>query len=255
MLLAPVSSIINAISNSYNNQEHEVDDSNQVMLYVDGFINSYNNSLFAKTFVNWTVNQDGLSLDGQVMNFITKETFEGVEFSVIDTVSSLADIATIFVDKIAFTGGAGGIPIDIGAVTSAEVITQLFDALRKSDLLLAALPVAAEIAMNEELFGSFMAGFDPKVLNVSDIEWKNEIDNCETMILDIVHSGIIDQFVNRETDPVTGELVPFSVSDFISSCLTSTTFNKVEHVLKTIDNSKLLSRAVPAVIAWLAQTN
>ena len=120
MLLAPVSSIVNAISNSYNKNEHDAN--GEIMLYVDGFMKSYNNSLFAKTFVNWTVNDQGLSLDGQVMDFITKSTFENVEFSVIDTVSSMADIATIVIDDVA-VGMDGSFVIDAGALASAEVIS------------------------------------------------------------------------------------------------------------------------------------
>lgn len=248
LLLSPLTSLVSALNSAY--QKHGgSDNQNQYVLYIDSFLDTYNSSLFAKTFLNWTADESGLTIDAQIINALTSTTLDNASVGICDTVYSIGEIGTILSDAISSTDGK--ISIDYGAIASAEMVEELFDALRGSDLFLVVVPIVAELAMNEQVFTTFMKEFDPRLLNMSEVDWLSEMNNVETMMLDIINSGVLSQFIDED-----GHLIKdIKADELIKSCLTAQSFQKVEHLLSTIDNSKLLSRAIPSIISWFASTN
>lgn len=247
MLLAPVTSIINAINGPLKNAD-KGENTNQIVLYMDSFIKNYNNSLFAKTFINWTADANGLTLDAQVMNAITSSTFENVEISIIDTIHSVSEIGSALVSAIAFDPSFS---VNLPTALSTEVVTSIFDSLDSSGLILSVLPVAAELVMNEDMVGKVLKGIDPRLLDMSDVDWRSELRNAETMILDLINSDVVGNLISDDGKSIK----KIELSEFIPQCMTSTTFSKVEHALSTIDDSKLMKRLIPSIVSWLGSTN
>lgn len=243
LFFSPFSSLVNAVNQGYHNKEH--DQNNQIVALVGSFLDTYNNSLFAKTFVNWTTNDSGLTLDAAAINLITSSAVSNGSFGIIQSIESLTEITSYLIDGVSASEN-GAVTISTDVILSVETIMGLFDAIRNSGLLTTIVPIAAELASNEAL----LAKMNLQGLGLSDIEWAKEVDNAETIALDIINSGMLDKIVDEDGKP------NLSPSAFIDNFLKSSkVYSKVQHALSIIDDSKLLSRAIPSLISFVISTN
>lgn len=253
LFIAPLTSIVNVANQSWQKIEH--DPNNELVQNVDKFVNLYNDSLFAKTFFNWTVNDQGLTLDAQLIDYVTTTVVGGAEVSLTQTLSSLTDIGSLLLNSV--TDINGNNPINFGYLLSEKTLTELFSSINKSQLFTYLLPIAATVAMNLDVVREVI---DPKLIEISDIDWVNEINNVQTVTIDLVNSGILDLFLDENGNPIqnngaTPEQTMQQVEQLINKMLSKESYPYFERIISSIDESKLLSRVIPALLMTVSEGN
>lgn len=243
LFLTPFTSMINIVNQNYKGSDKS--ESNQIVSYLDGFVESYDNSLFAQTFFNWKVNEStGLTLDSTILEALTQSTFENGSVGIISSIDSIADVGSTVLQYVGIDGNNSF----TSATISQESIEAIFASLKDSDLVMMVLPIAATMCLNSGLLANTI---DTTSLDLTDVEWKQELDVVESMAIDVANSGVIDLFVNED-----GKFsVPSDITSILTELLSEKNYANVYKLLSRIDDSKLLSRALPAVVNYLAKAN
>ena len=239
LLLSPLTSMVNIINQNYSRRN----DDNEIVSYLNGFMDSYDNSLFAKTFFNWTVDSSsGLTLDATILNNLTSSSLENGSIGIISSVSELTNIASILAENI-LIGPNGEITFSVPEMVNQEYIEALFASLKDSNLLMTIIPIAVQLSINSDLLADVV---DMSMLDLSDAEWDKELDAIETITIDIANSGLVDSFMDEEGNIV----IPSDPASIVTSLLTNKAYQYTYHALSTISKSKLLSRSIPALIQY-----
>lgn len=240
LFFSPFSSMINIINQNYSRR----DDENQVVAYLNGFVETYDNSLFAQTFFNWTVDPStGMTIDTTILNSLTSSSLKNGSIGIIESVSELTKIANVLAENIVI-GSDNKITFSIPEMVSQEYIETLFASLKDSNLVMMIIPLAIQISLNSDLLADYV---DTSLLDLSDAEWDKELDAIETIAIDVANSGIVDSFLDDDGNFV----LPTDNAVLISSLLTKKAYSYTYHALTTISESKLLSRSIPALIQYL----
>jgi hypothetical protein len=204
-------------------------------------MDSYDNSLFAQVFFNWTTNDDDLTIDTAFINAITSSSFEDSSISLVSAVSELVELTSYFSNSI--TINEQGVTVELSIILDEEIISQFFDSLRESTLITYLLPVAVEVALNIADIETFV---DPSLLEISDIDWVQELENVENLYLNLLESGLVEELTsNGVSNP----------NALIKSLLSEEKYPYVLNAIHSIDNSKLLSRSIVAVMNANIQNN
>lgn len=243
MLIAPFSAIVNTVNRSWQN--NKPDSSNEMVVTIGGFIDAYNNSIIGQSVFNWTIDGTSITFDASIMNSFTSVTINGVTTSLLDQLSNVAEIGTIM--SGAFLEGTD-LTIDTAYLLSAETLNALFSSLNSSGLVTILLPVIATIALNSDMLSQYI---DSELLEISDFDWKDETANIELMLADVLYSGILSGILDEDG----GVLDEFDFKKMTEVMLSDESYGYIKRALETIDKSKLLSRAIPAIISTLAITN
>lgn len=250
LFLAPLSSLVNVANNIYQNSDKE-NNNELVTSEIGTFLDVYNNSVFAQAFFNWTVNDDGLTIDAQIMNDIITSTVDNVSISIINEISNLGDAALTIMNGLFFDQNGGtNVAVDYTYFLSEDVINSLFASLQNSNLIMLLLPIATTIAVNS---GTLDNVIDSSLLDLSDFEWDNEeIDTLHTMVLDVINSGILDNFFDPETGEVRNVIY---VGDLVEDIFSTDNYQYFQRILLSIDDSTLLSRLLPTLIYTILEND
>ncbi len=242
LFLMPFTSLVNTINQSYQRYGKQSDDS--VVSDIGSFIDTYNDSLLAKTFFNWTVDENGTTIDAQLLDSIISTTVGDVETSLIETISNISDIGASVMD--AFSSSSNQI-FDYGVLLSEGTLKNIFTHLNDTKLFVYLLPIVANLALNSNLLAQYV---DTSLLEIDDINWSLELENIERMTLDVINSGVLDNFINEN-----GEFVSNSdTTAIVTSLLDRNSYSYLTRIFESIDNSKLLSRAIPSVLWTVSET-
>ncbi len=241
MTAAPLTALINTSNKAYQQTNQGASDG--YVQYVDKFMDSYDNSLFAQVFFNWTVNDENLSLDAAFMDAITTSTFDNGSISLVQTLSELVEIASHFSNSILIGTEEGGFTFDTAFLTNEAIVTSLFDSLQSSKLISYVLPIAIDIALNIDVVSQYV---DPALINASEMNWSEELQAIEDIYLSLLDSGFVADALDEQFSDPTAIVKPM---------LAEENYEHYTNVLKSIDNSKLLSRAIPSVIHKLVSSN
>lgn len=250
LFLAPLSSLVNVANYIYQNSDQE-NNSSIITNEIGTFLDVYNDSVFAQAFFNWTVNEDGLTIDAQIMNDITTSTVDNVSISIINEISNLGDAALTIMNGLFFDQNGGtNVAVDYTYFLSEDVINSLFASLQNSNLIMLLLPIATTIAVNS---GTLDDVIDTSLLDLSDFEWNNEeIDTLHTMVLDVVNSGVLDNFFDPETGEVRNVI---HVGDLVEDIFSTDNYQYFQRILLSIDDSTLLSRLLPTLIFTILEND
>ena len=244
LFFTPLTSLVNTLNQSYQNNKPKSD--NEMVMNVGNFVDAYNNSLFAKILFNWSADENGMTFDTKFFSTFTTGVSEDVSVSLLGELANMSNLIVIGVSGMTQTE-EGQFAYDATQLLTKEIVDSAFSCLTKSNLLTSVIPLAADIALNSELLKEFIP---ERLLDVSDIDWKNEIKNVQDMIDCLFDSGVMDSLVvNNETGKK--EFRSFKdqdVVEFIEEILYKPNFDEVLNVFKSIDNSKLLARVVPALV-------
>ncbi|MEA5061205.1 MAG: hypothetical protein VB015_02160 [Erysipelotrichaceae bacterium] len=243
MFLVPFSALANTINQSW--QKNKPNSNNEILVTIGGFVDTYNQSILAQSLFNWTVAGTDVTFDTSILNTFTSVTIDGVKTSLMDQLSTLTNTGLIVSGAI---DEGTELTIDLNYLLSTETLSALFQNLNASGIITYVLPIAASIALNSDILSNYV---DTNLIDTSDINWKNEIENLESMSIDIIKSGLVESMFdengqfNQEFDPQT----------ILDSILSDSSYGYIKSAFEKIDNSKLLSRAVPAAISMLASSN
>ena len=242
LFLMPFTSLVNTINQSYQRYGKESDD--PIVNDITGFIDTYNDSMFAKTFFNWTIDENGVTFDTKLLDSIISTTVGDMETSFIDTIGNITDLGSSIINV--FTPASDTF-INYGALLSEETLKSLFANLNETQIFIYILPIASTIALNSNLLEKYV---DPNLIDVSDVDWTLELTNIETMALDVVNSGILNSFIDENGNFIENP----DTSKVIKNILSPSSYAYMMRTFENIDSSKLLSRAIPAIIWSLGET-
>ena len=251
LFMTPLTSLVNSLNQSY--QRHKTETNNQLITDIGNFVDAYNDSLFAKILFNWSVDSKGMTYDTRLFDTLT--TGVSGEYSI----GLVGELANIF--NVAVTAGYGitaadgsEITYDPTAMITKEVVDLAFDVVINSDLVTNVLPVVIEIALNSDILEAYVPG---RLVDLSDVDWGQELGYVRDMVDCVFDSGVVDNlFVVDENGHK--KMRSFEGNDlfqFIESIVYSENFNRLLDVFKSIDNSKVLTRAVPAVLSFVMNSS
>lgn len=250
LFFSPITSILNSVNQSYQRNKPTTQD--QMTTTIGGFIDAYNSSLFAQVFFNWTVDESGMTFDTRLIDTFTTGISEDVSFSFIKEFSAMTDLIMVGINGITFNENQE-IVADFASFLTKDVINSIFDGLEKSQIINTLIPLVADIALNSDLVDDLLQGaIPPGLLDLSDIEFKNEISNLRNMVNSLFDSGLIDElFVENEQGKLTLRSLETNADAvaFINDVVYSENFTEILNVFKHIDDSKLLTRAIPALLS------
>ncbi|NCA97272.1 MAG: hypothetical protein EOM77_03720, partial [Bacteroidia bacterium] len=243
MLIFPFSSLINNVVQAFKDEDNGVIIDNELLSNVTTIVDAYDNSVLANVLFNWTANSDGKTWDVMLMDSLTSADINGIKVSFIDELYNIVGIGKTLTSAGIFSEG-GMDSIGMTLLTNNKMVVSLLSALGNSGLVLMLIPVAVEIAKNLDVVKTFV---DPDLLDLSDVDWKSEINNIGKMYQAIYDTGFLDDFAS-------GDSFEFDAS-MISKLFEEETYSGMMNIFRSIDDSKLLSRAIPAVAYTMSQSN
>jgi len=244
MLIFPFSALVNNVVAAFKDEDNGVTLDNELLATLTTFVDAYDNSVLANVMFNWTENSSGQSWDVQLMDSLTSVDINGFKVSLMDELYNIVGLGkTITATGILSEEGIGA--IDASLVMNDDLVLSLISILGNSGLVLMLLPTAAQIVMNQEAVSQYI---DPALLDLSDIDWRHEVNNIGRMYSAVYESGILENVVDE-----SGNFV-FDPSN-LSMLFELDTYSGMMNLFDAIDDSKLLSRAIPAVAFTLANSN
>ena len=247
LFFTPFTSLVNSLNQSY--QRNKTNSEEASIHYVGNFVDAYNDSLFAKILFNWTVDKDGMTFDTKLFSTFTTGISEDVSISLVSELANLTDLAIIGANGIVNSQEAQ-ITYDATELLTKETIDSVFNVLTKSNLLTTIIPLAADIALNSSVLDEFIPN---RLIDLSDVDWKNEIGYVQEMIDCLFDSGVMNKLITTDENgkKTFRSFEGDNVLDFIEDVVYYEDFDKILGIFKSIDSSKVLTRVVPAVVYYL----
>ena len=251
LMFMPLTSLVNSINQSY--QRNRPNSNNEMILNIGNFVDAYNDSLFAKILFNWTVDENGMTLDTKLFDTFTTGVSEDVSIGLVGELANYTNLVII---------GAGGVvsteeaqfTYDATQLLTKEIANSVFDVLAQSDLLTTVLPLAVEIALNSSVLDEVIPN---RLLDLSDVDWKHEIGYMQEMVDSLFDSGVMDALIVTDENGRRAfrSFKDESVVDFVEKIVFNENFENILNIFKTIDQSKVFSRVIPAVFYFLAESD
>ena len=240
LFMTPFTSLVNSLNQSY--QRHKPDSDNEMVISIGNFVDAYNNSLFAKILFNWTVDESGMTLDTRLFDAFTTGISEDVSIGIVGELANITNLVIAASQGITSSTNSQ-FEYDPAALITQEFADLAFDVLIESDLVNTVLPVVVEIALNSDFLDQYLPG---RLVDMSDVEWSKEITYVKEMVDYIFESGVVSPLKSFEGNDLVA---------FIDDIINSDKFDTLLNAFKAIDNSKVLSRAVPALIQYVINSD
>jgi len=240
MFLSPFTSLVNTISSSFRDFDDRYGNQLDGALYqqIMAFINAYHDSTFAQTLFNWSLDENGLTIDTRLMDFITGETIDNYRLTLANELGSFVDIAATLLGSGAVDSTFAS--VDTSLLLTEDVVTNLVTSITGSTLIMRIIPIAVAIALNVQEVQAYV---DPSLINLDAVNWEEELINFGGILNGVIRTGILAPILQGNTD--INSLVPLLFSE--------TAAPEIMTILNTIDNSTFLSQVIPAVLYGLAQ--
>ena len=256
MFMSPLTSLVNSINQTYQRSKKESEiPQNEVIETIGGFLDSYNNSLFAQAFFNWTYNEKtGLTWDAKFVADLTTFSFNGNKISVPGELTSLLSSTGTIINMLSIDEEGKINGVDLEVALAPKTIEALFNIIKRSGLISAALPLATDIALNSDVLNEY---FEARRIGSGNINWSKEIDNIEDTLIEFAESGLVDILVEKDESGKTvfkklnGAQVIKDILKVDENGNSSDVFAATINALRNIDNSNLLSNAIPVAMMSL----
>lgn len=244
MLLFPFSSLINNVVRAYKDEDNGIIIDNELLTGITEIVDAYDNSILANVLFNWTSNSEGQTWDVMLMDSLTSADVDGIKVSLIDELYNVVGIGKTLTSA-GILSGAGFDTIGATLLTNDQLVVSLLSSIGNSGLVLMLLPLAVDLALNLDQVKAFVGD---GLLDVSDIDWKNEINNVGRMYKSVFDTGLLEDLMDEEGNFILDDSA-------IGKLFELDTYSGIMNVFKAIDDSKLLSRAIPAVAYTMATSN
>ncbi|HAK05373.1 MAG TPA: hypothetical protein DCM23_01555 [Firmicutes bacterium] len=235
MIMVPFSSVLNTINQALHNDDNAVaqgiDDPTYVQMM--SFIDAYNDSLFAQLMFNWSVDDQGRTLDTVLMDYVTGEQVDDYMLTLSGELFTVASIGQTILSTGIINQGLNDTTASI--LLAEDIVSSLILNITGSALIMEALPIAVSVAMNMEQVQEFV---DPNLLDLEGINWEDDLTNVKDIAVDVINSGVIDSFMNPDT----------TTADKIVTMVSDEAYPEVRSALHRIDDSEFLSQVLPAVV-------
>ncbi|MBP5694871.1 MAG: hypothetical protein J6X03_05505, partial [Bacilli bacterium] len=258
LFMSPTTAIVNSINQAYQNSKANLDTNSESVKNIGGFLDSYNDSLFAKAFFNWTVDKDGITFDAKFIAALTEYSLNGSTVSltgefnnVISSVGILLNVFDFDFDQMKIAN------IDVESLLTENMVESVFDIIKKSGLITSALPIVTEIALNSNVLNEY---FEARRIGSDTIDWEKEGDNIKDVLIEFVESDLKDLVFDFDEHGGI-HMKELNVAQLIKDILNvdeegnpSSTYYAVINAIESIDKSNLLSNVVPVAMKMLYES-
>ena len=249
LFLSPFTAIANSLNQAYQRNDLKNSKSdNEMVQNVGNFVTAYNDSLFAKILFNWSVDQNGMTYDTRLFSDLTNGVSGEFSVNLIKEIVNFSNLADAL-DGLT-TNEEGNTAFNYAEIITREFIDKAFDTVINSGMIQTALPIICELVLNSDLYSDIIP---TELLDLSDVDWKEELGYYHQMVDNIFESGAVDGLFtvdeagHRQMKKLQGE----ELSTFINDIVCSENFDSILDALKLIDNSKVMSRAIPALLQMM----
>ena len=249
LFLTPLTSLVNSINQSYQRNKPKSD--NEMVMNIGNFVDAYNDSLFAKILFNWTVDDSGMTFDTRLFSTLTTGISDDVTFSLVGELANWTNLLVVSANGIV-TSPEGQTTFDAMQLFTQDVVDSVFDVLMNSKMVTTILPIAADLALNSDFLDAYIPS---RLIDVSDIDWKHEIGYVQEMVDSLFESGALDSFITKdEQGHQTFALASDNALGLFESIVYNDNFDKILNIFKAMDQSKVLSRVIPAFTYYFMNT-
>ena len=251
LFMTPFTSLVNSLNQSY--QRNRPNSNNEMVVNVGNFVDAYNQSLFAQIMFNWTVDDSGMTLDTRLFDTLTTSVSGEYSIGLVGEFANLTNLIVSSASALTSTGDSE-YAFEPTNLISKDIIDLAFDTVINSDIVTSVVPVVVEIAMNSDLLSEYIPN---RLVDLSDVKWNEELSYVKDMVDCIFDSGAVDKlFITDENGQKKMRSMEGSdLFDFINEIVYSPDFNRILDIFKAIDNSKVLTRAVPALLQYLIDSD
>ncbi len=242
MCALPTVSIIGTFSRAYQ-QTNTGESDSEIAQYMNSFISTYNNSIFANVFFNWTSKDGVWAFDTWLMDFFTDT---GTGDSIYDIIAQIGHGGGSIISNGLVT--EDGFSFDPALINNADFFIQLLETLSGSDLIVYALPIALAIGLNQEAMKDYI---DTSLIEDFNFDVQEEIDTLQIIVSDVFNSGLLHNFVlYDENGKAIGwkDVSQIDIDELYQSMLTQENYPYYMRIFESISNSELLSRLIPIVL-------
>lgn len=244
MLIFPFSALINNVTAAFKNEDNGITIDNEMINTVTTIVDAYEDSVLANVLFNWTDNSSGQSWDVMLMDSLTSADVNGLKVSFIDEIYNIVGIGKTLISA-GILSEDGMASIGQTLLANDEMVVSLLSSIGNSGLVLMILPIAVDLALNLDVVKQYVGD---GLLDVSDVDWKQEINNIGAMYTAVQETGLFDDLFDEEGNPVLD-------AEALKKIFELDTYSGMMNIFKTIDDSKLLSRAIPAVAYTMLKDN
>ena len=237
----PLTSLVNSLNQSYQRNRPKSD--NEIIMNIGNFVDAYNNSLFAQILFNWTADENGMTFDTKLFNTFTTGISEDVAVGLVGELANWTNLVIVGANGIT-NSEDGQITFNAANLITQEIVDSAFSVLENSGLVTSILPIVVDIALNSTLLEGIIPS---RLIDLSDVDWKKEITYLKDMTDCLFESGVLDKAKTANFTSNNNE----EIFTFFENIVYDENFEKVLDIFKSIDESKVLSRAVPAAIYYL----
>ena len=247
LFMTPFTSLLNSLNQSYQKNRPQSD--NEMVQNIGNFVDAYNDSLFAKILFNWTVDKKGMTLDTRLFDTFTTSVSGEYTIGLVGEIANITNLVVAASNGIS-SNSDSEFTIDTGAYISKDIVDLAFDTIIESDLLTTVLPVVVDIALNSDVLEEYVPN---RLLDLSDVKWNEELGYVRDMVDCVFDSGAVDAVftVDEEGHRVIRSFEGNDLINFFEDLIYDENFKNILDIFRSIDDSKVLSRAVPALLQFL----
>ena len=249
MFMMPFTSIVNSVNQAYqrNDVKNKLKNDNEIVENVGNFVNSYNNSIFAKILFNWSVDDQGMTYDTRLFETLTTGVSGEYTINFVREIVNITDLAFSGVGAITIEGNE--VVVEIGSLITKEIADKALDTIINSTIIQTVLPIVVDVALNGDLLDDYIP---TRLVDLSDVDWQEEIGYIKDMVDCVFDSGVVDNLfiTDSEGNHTPRKLEGNDLVAFIESIVYSDNFVDLMDIFKNIDDSRVLSRVVPALVQF-----
>ncbi|MCR4562091.1 MAG: hypothetical protein K5694_02675, partial [Bacilli bacterium] len=237
MIMAPLTSMVNSLANGWDNNENtsnatkSIQADDETYQTIQGIVDTYNNSAFAKAFFSWTKFGGDFSFDQALTNWATAGSYDNATVSLVNELTYLTKVGSIVVEN-GFLSQDGDMATKAIFFAVSEGAPELLRALAKSSLITGIMPFALEIVTN-------LDGVKEYLKTNEGIDFSGNysltLDKLASIYSNLINNSDLTSAVVNE-DGSIGE-----PSDIINAAFTSNTQTPMEVFFDELNSSEDLA--------------
>jgi hypothetical protein len=235
MFIYPLTSIVNTFAYSYSKATEETDGSlranSTTADTVAQVVDSYENSTFAKIFFSWTRNNQGLTFDAALTNYLTVGDYNGASVSFVNELSSLTKAFSVALQSGLLGRDSGSEGLSNSYLACSYYMPVLMESLAQSGLLNGLAPYAIQVASNISGIRQYLQT-DAGLSISSDFSTTASLTKLAELYRNVLDSGLAGSTLDADGNVVGKE-------DIVKQAFSGATATPMEDLLEAFDSDDL----------------
>ncbi len=217
LAIFPLTSIINGVNSGWNKAKENSEVTlktvdNDFYNDLDQLLKTYDESIFAQAFFNWSRNADGKTFDTVLIDFLTNIETGGVSAGFLNELSNFVEAGNYIVQS-GIIGKAGVQETALISFVTSSLAPLTLRALNNSSLVSSILPSAVTIAVNLPMIAEYVK-VDTGIDYMKDFNYTATIDDLIDIYDSVIQSGYLDELTDDQGNLIQNDqLIQTTLSD------------------------------------------